>query len=118
MRIMINGPNLTEKMMPEIRTIFDLCVKYINNIQLDFDKFKIKGVSHYYALFGLAYHCVENNVPVEAISKKIVEFYETLRGSSTITGDVQAYKESMQSNTRSKGQRIRRINALITFCAV
>jgi len=107
---------LTEELASQIRDIFIKCVNFINSMKLNFDKYKIKGVSHYYALFGLAYFCVEENVLVESISDKIANFYDVLRGNNASNSDVQAYRESMQSNTRSKGQRIRRINALKTFC--
>lgn len=107
---------LTPEQKTDTSALFNNCVNYIKDFQLDFDRYKIKGVSHYYALFGLAHHCVEKNVPVGIVSRRIVEFYETLRGVDAITGDVLAYKESMQSNTRSKSQRLRRIDALKKFC--
>lgn len=109
---------LTDVFVPRIRSLFNQCVTYVNDIQLDFDKFRIKGVSHYYALLGFAYYCVENNISVETICGKTTEFYEALRGPNAVTGNIQAYKESMQSNTRYKGQRIRRINALKLFCGL
>lgn len=109
---------ITNDMIPKITNLFTQCVSFINDIQLDFDKYKIKGVSHYYALFGFAFFCVNNKVPVESVSKKINDFYEDLRSSSEFKYYLQEYKDSMQSNTRAKRQRNRRINALISFCEI
>jgi len=106
---------LTEEDALKVEGLFEQCISFINNIQIDFDKYKIKGVSHYYALFGLAFYCIEKNIHVNKINSEIDKFYEILRDPKAINGNVQEYKDSMQSNTRSKRQRVRRINALKTF---
>jgi len=80
------------------------------------EKYKINGVSHFYALFALAQHCLSKKIEAKAITTKLDEFYDCLRNSEELDPNVKAYQESMQANTRSKSQRLKRINALIQYC--
>ncbi|OJU11455.1 MAG: hypothetical protein BGN88_11155 [Clostridiales bacterium 43-6] len=107
---------LNDKKIVNVKEKFSRCIEFINSLNLDFDKYKINGVSHYYALFGLAKHCVDNNISADSISSRVTKFYEALRGPKPLSGNIKEYKESMQSNTRSNGQRTRRIKALTSFC--
>lgn len=100
----------------QIKRIFTETIQYLKSLTLDFEKYKINGVSHFYALFALAHHCVGAQIKSTAISSKLNEFYHCLRNSDNLGGNVKAYRESMQANTRSKGQRLKRINALIQYC--
>lgn len=107
---------LTEKKAQMVKDKFSRCIEFINNLDLDFERFKINGVSHYYALFGLAIYCVDHDISAKTISKKIFRFYEALRGPRPLVDQIKEYKDSMQSNTRSSGQRSKRINALKHYC--
>lgn len=108
--------NLTCEKASEIKDIFRQTIQYLNSLNVDFEKYKINGVSHFYALFALAQHCSYAKIEATAITSKLDEFYDCLRNSDELDPDVKAYRESMQANTRSKGQRIKRINALIRYC--
>lgn len=108
--------NFENQKAVEIKKYFELCINFIESCDIDFDKHKIKGVSHFYALFGFAKKCIDNHIEAKSISKKLNEFYIILRNTSDLPKNVLEYKESMQSNTRSKGQRIHRIDALVNFC--
>lgn len=109
---------LTEEKSAEIEGSFIETIQYLDALNIDFEKYKINGVSHFYALFALARHCVNTRIEVAMISSKLDEFYNCLRNSDKLSNDVNAYRESMQANTRSKGQRLKRINALIQYCGV
>lgn len=110
--------NLSEEKAEEINKLFTQIVEYIKSLSLDFEKHKINGVSHFYAIFALAKRCSEVCASPKDISLKLEEFFDNLRNSSNITGDVKEYRESMQANTRSKGQRIKRIHALSHYCGL
>lgn len=109
---------LTEEKSAEIEGAFVETIQYLDALNIDFEKYKINGVSHFYALFALARHCVNTKIEAAKISSKLDEFYNCLRNSDKLGNDVNAYRESMQANTRSKGQRLKRINALIQYCGV
>lgn len=109
--------SLNETKIENVKVLFEKCISFINGCNLDYNKYKINGVSHYYALFGLAFYCIENSIEPEQIKEKLDEFYNILRSQNEdLPSEIQTYKASMQSNTRSKGQRCHRINALRSFC--
>lgn len=110
--------SLSNEKANEIENNFRKIIAFLNSLEIDFEKYKINGVSHFYALFAFAFHCVTHNVGATPISQKLDDFYSRLRGYSDYTDDIAAYRESMQANTRSKGQRIKRINALKNYCGV
>ena len=108
--------DLTREKASEITDTFKQTIQYLNSLNVDFEKYKINGVSHFYALFALAQHCSNAKIEAATITSKLDEFYDCLRNSDELGPDVKAYRESMQANTRSKGQRLKRINALIRYC--
>lgn len=110
--------NLTKEKASEIKQSFTNAIDFLGRLEIDFEKYKINGVSHFYALFALANHCVNRNDEASQISQKLDEFYNCLRNTLDSTEDVESYRESMQANTRSKSQRSKRINALINYCGV
>ena len=110
--------NLTREKAEEIKLSFTNAIDFLASLEIDFEKYKINGVSHFYALFALANHCVNRKDDARAITKKLDEFFNCLRNTYDAAEDVEAYRESMQANTRSKGQRTKRINALISYCGV
>lgn len=91
-------------------------MKQINEFNLDFNKYKIRGVSHFYVLFAFAnLLCQDNSADLSDIEIKLNEFFTKLR-----KGDknpmVEEYRLSMQSRTRSKSQREKRLEALVGYC--
>lgn len=88
-------------------------VSFINKLSIDFDKYKLKGVSHYYALFGFSKIMIDKGENVSNIKEKIQLFYKELRNPKITNPYAIQYSESMKSNTRSKRQRDKRIDALV-----
>ncbi len=109
---------LDEEKKSNIKDIFIKTTRYLNELNIDFEKYKINGVSHFYALFALSYYCINKEIDTTFIAPKLNDFYDCLRNSDELVNNVKAYRESMQSNTRSKGQRLKRINALIQYCGI
>lgn len=107
---------LTDSEIATSRSQFIAAAKYLNALSIDFEGFKINGVSHYYALFAFSKYCCDHNLDSKTMSQKLNEFYTHLRFPEKSLRDIADYRGSMQSNTRSKAQRLRRINALIHYC--
>ena len=108
--------DLSEEQAYMLEERFKKTVQYLDMLSIDFEKYKINGVSHFYALFALSNHCLNRGVDSICVSSKLDEFYDCLRNTDDPNDNVIAYRESMQANTRSKGQRLKRINALIQYC--
>ena len=109
---------LTLEKSKEIEKTFWKIISYLSELQIEYEKYKINGVSHFYALFAFSYKCLSLECDYKSISAKISEFYDKLRGPGDVCQEVREYKESMQSNTRSKGQRIKRIHSLVKYCGL
>lgn len=108
--------DLSDSKANEVTDTFSSVINYIESLKIDYLKYKINGVSHFYALFGLAYHCTINHINSINVSHKLDNFYCELREARKCHVEVETYRATMQSSTRSKYQRDRRITALITFC--
>lgn len=111
--------------------------KYANNNETDYDQLKLKfltttdymgsfdlpytdkrigGVSHLYGLFAFAFHCVNNNIPIEQVKPRINDFYDLWQSRGYDNPNVKAYKDSMSARTKDRGQRRKRTRALVEFC--
>ncbi|MBQ8417942.1 MAG: DUF262 domain-containing protein [Phascolarctobacterium sp.] len=108
--------NLTEEVADYVKNEFKQTINFLATLTIDFDGYKINGVSHFYALFVLANYCVKHYKESEMISMKLNEFYGCLRNGNYNDENVRTYWESMQANTRSKRQRIKRLEALVHYC--
>ena len=107
---------LSDGNIEDIVKNFCIILAYIDDLDIKFDKYKLKGVSHFYALFALCKKMVDMNISAKDIKDKLDIFYTRLRENKSDYPGVEKYRESMQSNTRSKSQRLKRINALIEAC--
>lgn len=107
---------LTETNAEKIADEFKNVQEYIDGLKVDFDKYKLKGVSHFYALFAFCKIMIDRGVSPLANKDKLDLFYGNMRRKDYSCKGVKEYLDSMQSNTRSKSQRLKRINALIIAC--
>lgn len=105
-------------LLREARNEFGCCISFINSLNLDFGKYKIGGVSHFYALFALANQCLAAKKSPTEIREDLNLFFLSLRSADSKDECVNNYRASMSSNTKSAHQRKRRIDALSTFCGV
>ncbi|SFM78412.1 Protein of unknown function DUF262 [Chitinophaga sp. YR627] len=90
---------------------------YLNEIGLDYERLKIDGLSHLYALWYLSYIFHEQKITVPDLKPKLERFYSHYRQVNA-TEEMKQYKASMSSNTKSKSSRSRRINSLLKYLAV
>lgn len=81
---------------------------------MDYKKYSIEGVSHLYALWYLAMYVYDKHLDVEWVKEKMNLFYTDLRSEKKIKETI-IYQQSMQSASRSKSARKKRINALLTY---
>ncbi len=94
---------------------FKEVLNYIKKLDLDVNKYKIKGVSHFYVLFALCVMCIERQVDFNILKGKLDEFYDRLRKQDKSIL-IENYRVSMQSRTKSKSQRKKRLQALEEYC--
>lgn len=109
---------VTESESYALEEQFGNILNYLSELYIDFNKYKIKGVSHFYAIFALCKMCIDKRIPTKVISKKVAEFYTLLRSEDDTNSAVKNYRYSMQLATKSKRQRQLRINSLAAFCGV
>lgn len=117
--------NDIDKVFSEIAEIYDeeqsrvinekfVKVKAImQNWNLDYSKYNIEGVSHLYAVWYIALFLYNKQYDYN-ISDKLIAFYTDLRGGKK-NSYVIVYQQSMQSASRSKYSRRKRVNALLEF---
>ncbi len=94
---------------------FNNVVELLKIWNIDLEKYHIEGVSHIYALWYIALYVINERVEgSDSIKKKLCAFYEDLRGNQQIE-ETYIYQQSMQSASRSKSSRKKRINAMLRF---
>lgn len=87
----------------------------LDSLDLNYESYKITGVSHLYGLFSFAWYCHTNNInDLNHLKLKINEFYE-FRNNQRNTDCHQEYKTSMSSRTKDASQRRKRMHALINY---
>lgn len=106
--------HLSEIPFVDIEKSFMAITQYLQDLNIEYDRFKIKNSSHLYALWGFAMHCLENSINLD-IARSALERFYTLRNSKDNEETVIQYKLSMSSGTKMATRRRRRIEALIDF---
>ena len=102
----------------EVEEKFIEITAFLSSLNLDFDKYRIGGVSHLYGLWCLANLCLARNVPVERIADKVRDFYEKLRTTPDACIELIQYKKSMSARTKDRGQREKRLAALADYAKI
>ena len=81
---------------------------------IDYSKYDIQGVSHLYALWFIALNVINKKISDKEICEKMINFYIDLRGEQKIP-QTKTYQESMQSASRSKSSRKKRVNSILAY---
>jgi hypothetical protein len=81
---------------------------------IDYSIYNIEGVSHLYALWYLALYIIHNHLEITDIRDKMLTFYKDLRTNKSIQQTI-IYQQSMQSASRSKSARRKRVNAILSY---
>jgi hypothetical protein len=97
---------------------FHSVTSFLEALNLDYEEFKIKGVSHLYGLWCLAHYCVVNGVSPDPVAEKLKTFLAELRSNEIEDPDVAEYKKTMSARTKSRYQRSKRLEALVNYCGL
>lgn len=89
----------------------------LGNLDLDYDGWRINGVSHLYGLWGAALVLKINGESISDYSKPLIDFYKSLRDrNATPDPNREEYKKSMNSRTKERFMRVKRVKALLSAC--
>ena len=102
------------QMSKKVKARFESIKTVLEKWSLNYEEYHIEGVSHLYALWYLAMYVVDNLLPEDEIRTKMVEFYTDLRSDNKIPQTI-IYQQSMQSASRSKSSRRKRVNAILAY---
>lgn len=97
-----------EKKVIQVLSVF-------NCIDIDLEKYKIEGSSHLYALVFISWYFEKNKIKIDSkIIERINSFYTQLRQHDK-NEYIEIYSKSMQSASRYKYSRKRRVKALLNY---
>lgn len=93
--------------------------KYLESMDIKFKDYKANGVSHLYGFFNYALHCYNKNISTEHASSVLEKFLDSLWDRNNHLNEALRveYRKTMSSSTKSKFQRNRRIEVLISLLA-
>lgn len=97
---------------------FITLTKYLESLKLNYDRYKIGGVSHLYGLWCFSHKAWNAKMNPEDLSAMLEVFFEALRSPEISNEFVKQYKLSMSSRTKDQGQRQRRLDSLWSFVAI
>lgn len=86
-------------------------------INLDFNKYKIYGVSHLYTLCNVLVYCMNKNINVDILDKKLDNFYKKYR-SNDDNENIVKYKNGMARDVKSATRRKLRFIALKSYLQI
>ena len=89
---------------------------FMEALGLDYEEYRIRGVSHLYGLWCFSWYCNKNHIEAVTVAKPLNQLFDQLRSSHISDPNVYEYKKTMSSNTKSKSMRDRRLSALIGYC--
>ena len=87
----------------------------LTSLALDYAGNRIGGVSHLYGLWGLALVLRINGKSVVNYRQNVSNFYANLRNANGNQMH-EEYKKSMNSRTKERFMRVKRVNALLAAC--
>ncbi|MEN5141325.1 DUF262 domain-containing protein [Pseudomonas juntendi] len=98
-----------------LRLSLEICSD-LEGLHLDYASYRISGVSHLYGLWGLALILKINGRSINDYKNQLVDFYSKLRGDNQSNETREEYKKSMNSRTKERYMRVKRVNALLATC--
>ncbi len=97
--------------------IAELICNDLESLGLDYQGNRIGGVSHLYGLWGLALVLRSNGKSADKYKNQINAFYDALRENDANDDPIrEEYKKSMNSRTKERFMRVKRVNALLAAC--
>lgn len=102
----------------ELQDKFMEVTDFIERLNIDFLASKVSGVSHLYGIWCFSLFCVNNGISPESVAKQLIEFLQIAKERNTDNIAAREYKVSMSSRTKDKSNRIRRKNAMLSYCGL
>jgi len=91
----------------------------LEKLELNYKKYNL-GVSHIYALWCFCFYCYRNDINTIEYKKSLTNLYAQYRNKNNRNNDNDAilqYRYSLNSGaSKSKGQRKRRVQAILDYC--
>lgn len=103
----------------DVTNKFCVITDFMYDLGIDYKSNKVDGVSHLFGIWLFCKHCIDNSINVADVKQKINQFfniYKDLYRSDVSEKFLLEYKQSMQARTKFKGQREKRVAALINYC--
>lgn len=97
---------------------FEAVTDFLQSLNIDYDGYKVKGPSHLYGLWCLAWYGVSANIDPSTIEASVKRLFHSLRSGTRGNQNAEEYRKSMSFNTRSRAQRRRRLQALKSECGI
>ena len=104
--------------LKQVQQKFDTITNFLSDLNLDYELYRIGGISHLYGLFAFSAYCIKNQIATDDIVAELNSFYVELRDRNFDNENVSQYKISMSARTKSNYQRRKRKEALINFCKI
>lgn len=93
---------------------FDEVTNFVAGLGIDIEGLKLSGPSHLYGLWTFGAAGAALGLDPKKLGPALVDLFTRLRSEKNTRDDVvEAYRKSMTYNTRSKAQRVRRLDALL-----
>lgn len=106
------------ELVQDYELLFNKSLEFLNKLDLDYKSYKIDGVSHFYALWGLSIELLKNreldDINFSLIKAKLEEFYTSyiLKQDNEF---IKEYKVTMSAGTKGQGRRQKRIQILMDY---
>lgn len=100
----------------DLKQKFTAISNYMDSLRIDYDARKIRGVSHLYGLFAFSHYCIEQQIASESVIPPLNSFFDLWQTKYYDDENVKKYKESMSARTKDRGQRKKRMKALVDSC--
>jgi hypothetical protein len=91
---------------------------FMSSLNVNYEEYRVGGVSHLYGIWCLANYCNSKKIDVEVVKPKLEQFFDELRSGSSDTPQVESYRKSMSARTKDQGQRRRRFEALREYIGI
>lgn len=95
----------------------EVLTSQIAGLNINYSQYKITGVSHLYGIWGLALTLDKHGDSISKYSTELVQFFTALRDRSIEDDEIKAeYRKSMNSSTKERFMRVKRVNSLLQAC--
>ncbi|MDR2319795.1 MAG: DUF262 domain-containing protein [Pseudomonas sp.] len=100
----------------DINAKFIATTDFMESLGLQYEAYKIYGVSHLYGIWCFSMTCINNQVAAATVAPKLLDFFTKIRDRDYTHPTAFEYKQSMSNRTKFKGQRSKRRKALVDYC--